>query len=301
MANNLHALFAYLDGLASRPTLAELRDQVTRLSIRCEDVADFIRFVDLRYQRNLVRADEWYHVWVMCWKSGQRSPIHDHASSACVVRVLRGVATETTFAFAPNGQIKAVGARDLSAGSVCATQDGDLHQISNLQAGAADLVTLHVYAPPLLRMKTYSLTDSNLGEDVWIEERKMITPAGPENSETPLASIRGWVTPNRLFFVRNHFSEPTLDRAGYRLRVSGRVERPLELSWEELTALPERSVFATVECAGNGRSFLQVPAPGVQWGAGAIGHAEWTGVPVQAVLEQAGLKSGACEVLFEGD
>ncbi len=132
-----------------------------------------------------------------------------------------------------------------------------------------------------------------------LEERKVIT-GGPENSETPLASIRGWVTPNRLFFVRNHFEQPALDLADFRLRVEGLVERPLDLSWADLIALPERSLFATVECAGNGRSFLQTPVPGVQWGAGAIGHAEWTGVPLALVLERAGIRPGAIEVLCEG-
>src|SRR5262249_6225590 len=57
---------------------------------------------------------------------------------------------------------------------------------------------------------------------------------------------------------------------------------------------------ATVECAGNGRSFLKTRVPGVQWGAGAIGHAEWTGVPLRLVLERAGLKPDAVEVVFEG-
>jgi DMSO/TMAO reductase YedYZ molybdopterin-dependent catalytic subunit len=133
----------------------------------------------------------------------------------------------------------------------------------------------------------------------WHEERKVITSV-PENSETPLASIRGWVTPNRLFFVRNHFAVPTVDPDGWRLRIEGLADRPLELTWEELTALPERSVFATIECAGNGRSFLQAPVAGVQWGAGAIGHAEWTGVPLCHVLERAGVRAEAVEVLFEG-
>src|SRR5262249_26333201 len=77
-------------------------------------------------------------------------------------------------------------------------------------------------------------------------------------------------------------------------------QRTLEVSWKDLTALPSRSVFATVECAGNGRSFLGQKVPGVQWGAGAIGHAEWTGVPVRTVLEQAGIEPQGIEVLFEG-
>src|SRR5258708_5578816 len=98
-------------------------------------------------------------------------------------------------------------------------------------------------------------------------ERKGGT-ASPENSETPLEGVRSWVTPNRLFFVRNHFAMPTLELADWRLRIEGCVVRPTTWTWDELTSLPERTVFATVECAGNGRSFLQPRAPGVQWGAG---------------------------------
>jgi DMSO/TMAO reductase YedYZ molybdopterin-dependent catalytic subunit len=299
MADALAPLFRYLDGLTGRPTPGELQEQLARLRVGCDDLADFIHFGEQSYQRNLVRAGPWYHVWVMCWKNGQRSPIHDHASSCCAVRVLRGTATETRFATAPSGDVVAVGSRELPTGSLCVTHDGDLHQLSNLQAGGADLVTLHVYSPPLLRMGTYSITDRTRGEDIWQEQRKVITNV-PENSETPLASIHGWVTPNRLFFVRNHFAVPTVDTTSWRLRIEGRVDQPLELTWEELIALPERSIFATVECAGNGRSFLQAPAPGVPWGAGAVGHAEWTGAPLYHVLERAGIQAGALEVLFEG-
>jgi hypothetical protein len=118
----------------------------------------------------------------MCWKNGQRSPVHDHASSACVVRVLRGTITETRFTLAPNGAVKALGSTDVEAGCISAAQDDDLHQIANLQAGDADLVTLHIYTPPLMRMATFSLTDKARGEDVWFEERKHVTAAGPENS-----------------------------------------------------------------------------------------------------------------------
>ena len=131
------------------------------------------------------------------------------------------------------------------------------------------------------------------------EQRKVVT-AAPENSETPLESARSWVTPNRLFFVRNHFDVPALDVDTWRLRVEGCVTQRLELTWDDLTALPERSVFATLECAGNGRSFLQPVAAGVPWGAGAVGHAEWTGVPLHVVLEQAGLRPETVEIVAEG-
>ena len=130
--------------------------------------------------------------------------------------------------------------------------------------------------------------------------QRRVVVAAPENSETPLQSVRSWVTPRDWFFVRNHFDVPVIDLPGWRLRVEGLVDRPAAWGWDELAGLPQRTVFATVECAGNGRSFLAKKAAGVQWGAGAIGHAEWTGVPLHLVLERAGLKPGATEVLFEG-
>ena len=129
---------------------------------------------------------------------------------------------------------------------------------------------------------------------------RRVVVAAPENSETPLGDVRSWVTPRDWFFVRNHFDVPAIALPQWRLRVEGLVERPAWWGWDELAALPQRTVFATVECAGNGRSFLARKAAGVQWGAGAIGHAEWTGVPLHLVLERAGLKPGATEVLFEG-
>jgi len=132
-----------------------------------------------------------------------------------------------------------------------------------------------------------------------LEQRKVVS-ATPENSETPLESVRSWVTPTRLFFVRNHFTAPTLDLAAWRLTVAGRGKQRRAWAWEELMDLPERTVFATVECAGNGRSFLAERQAGVQWGAGAVGHAEWTGVPLKLVLERSGLEADAVEVLFEG-
>lgn len=299
MADKLDSLLDNLDRLEQKASLTELSALLERGKLEARDVAGFLRFAEPSYQRILIRAGRWYHLWVLCWKNGQRSPIHDHVGSNCAVRVLRGTATVTDFTFAPNGHVKAVASRDYPVGSVFANHDEELHQVSNLQAGSADLVTLHVYSPPLLRMGTYSLTDRTRGEDVWLESRKIVTTS-PENSETPLESIRSWVTPNSLFFVRNHFDMPAIDLSSWRLRIEGCVDRPAEWSWEQLMSLPQRSVFATVECAGNGRSFLQTPVSGVQWGAGAIGHAEWTGVPLRHLLEQAGVRSNSVEVLFEG-
>jgi len=131
-------------------------------------------------------------------------------------------------------------------------------------------------------------------------QRKIVT-ASPENSETPLENSAGWVTPNRLFFVRNHFDPPAVsDAANWECTLGGLVARPTSWTLAQLAAMPQHAVFATVECAGNGRSFLRERAEGVQWGAGAIGNAEWSGVRLHTLLESAGLAAGAKEVVFEG-
>jgi cysteine dioxygenase len=170
MAGKLDALIDYLDGLTGRAPLEELVEQVARLDVRPEDVADFVRFSDRQYARNLVQSGPWYYLLVLCWKNGQRSPIHDHAGSSCAVRVLRGTLTETFFTFAPNGAVKAMGSRDLPAGAVCGSQDDNMHQVSNLQPGSADLVTLHVYSPPLQFMNTYSITGEGRGREPMLLE-----------------------------------------------------------------------------------------------------------------------------------
>jgi cysteine dioxygenase len=165
MNRSLETLYQYLDGLRERASLEDLKSRLARLDISCDDLAEFVRFSDRQYARNLVRGGPWYHALVLCWKNGQRSPIHDHKDSSCGVRVLRGTLTETFFEFAANGHIKATHSRELTAGSVCASQDTDIHQVSNLQAGVADLVTLHIYSPPLLWMGTYSLVDRTRGQE----------------------------------------------------------------------------------------------------------------------------------------
>jgi cysteine dioxygenase len=170
MARTLDDLFAYLDGLSEGAALPELVAELGGLRIGLDDVREHVQFSERGYARNLVRKGEHYHLLVLCWKNGQRSPIHDHAGSSCGVRVLRGVMTETRFEFAPNGHVKATCSRDLAEGGVCGSLDADMHQVSNLQANDAELVTLHVYSPPLLWMGTYTLFDTTRGQEPMLLE-----------------------------------------------------------------------------------------------------------------------------------
>src|SRR5947199_5003661 len=122
----------------------------------------------------------------------------------------------------------------------------------------------------------------------------------PNNLETPLDQVDSYLTPAELFYVRSHFPAPKLERASYQLRIDGAVRKPLSLSDKQLREMPAETRVATLECAGNGRVFLVPQVAGAQWELGAVGNAEWTGVPLGALLERAGLEEGACEIVLEG-
>ncbi len=121
----LEAFFASLDAQDGRPDLGDLRRRLERLEVSFEDIAHVARFSPNGYQRNLLHAGAHWHALILCWDSGQRSPIHDHAQSVCGVRIIRGTATETIFERTDSGQLKAVSSSDLHEGEVCASRDAD--------------------------------------------------------------------------------------------------------------------------------------------------------------------------------
>jgi DMSO/TMAO reductase YedYZ molybdopterin-dependent catalytic subunit len=122
----------------------------------------------------------------------------------------------------------------------------------------------------------------------------------PVNLETPFDQVDSYLTPTELFYIRSHFPAPRLDPASYRLHIGGAVRNPLSLTSPQLRELPSETRVATLECAGNGRVFLVPQVAGAQWELGAVGNAEWTGVPLAALLERAGLEDDACEIVLEG-
>lgn len=154
----IEPLIEYLDGLNGRAPLGRLRELLAQSRVTLDDLAGYAEFSETGYTRNLVCEGAWYHMLVLCWRSGQRSPIHNHAQSTCALKVLAGVGTETVFEHTPCGQVKAMSSTDLPAGMVCASQDADTHQVSNLQVNGQDLVTLHIYSPPLVEMDRFSIT-----------------------------------------------------------------------------------------------------------------------------------------------
>jgi DMSO/TMAO reductase YedYZ molybdopterin-dependent catalytic subunit len=134
-----------------------------------------------------------------------------------------------------------------------------------------------------------------------IEEGLVVHRAHPLNCETSIpALIGGVVMPSAHFYVRNHFQTPTLDASTWRLEVGGLVERPLVLGLRDLTVMRSETLIATLECAGNGRYMLEPPVEGEKWRLGAVSTAEWTGAALVEVLDRAGIKPEARELVFRG-
>jgi sulfane dehydrogenase subunit SoxC len=133
------------------------------------------------------------------------------------------------------------------------------------------------------------------------------TVIGGGNVETRLENMatRTYQTPDSFFFVRDHSTYTFIDVATWKLSIEGDgVESPLTLSYNDLLKMPSTTVTRYVECAGNGRSFyssmLNKPAQGGQWHLGAYGLADWTGVKMSTILNQAGIRSTAVDVMPTG-
>ena len=122
----------------------------------------------------------------------------------------------------------------------------------------------------------------------------------PLDAETPTSAFDRFLTPNDLFFVRSHFGPPDVTLRPWRLEVEGEVGRPLSLGLDDLKGLEVVTRPALVQCSGNGRSFHAPIIPGVGWGRGAVGNAEWSGVRLRDLLGRAGLKSSAKHIHMHG-
>jgi DMSO/TMAO reductase YedYZ molybdopterin-dependent catalytic subunit len=128
----------------------------------------------------------------------------------------------------------------------------------------------------------------------------VVVNAQPPNAESPAAALAYAVTPAAAVYLRTNFGVPDPAAVGGHLAVGGRVGRPLRVPWDELRALPQRTVVATMECAGNDRVAMRPLPEGEPWLGGAVSTVEWTGVPLAELLAWAGVAADAVEVLATG-
>jgi DMSO/TMAO reductase YedYZ molybdopterin-dependent catalytic subunit len=139
--------------------------------------------------------------------------------------------------------------------------------------------------------------------DAFPGKRGMIVQrTSPPLLETPLSAFDdGIFTRNDRFYVRWHWPGPTeVDPAAFRLRVDGRVARPLSVSLAALKRLPQVEIAAVNQCSGNSRGLFLPRVAGGQWGHGAMGNARWAGVRLRDVLARAGVRAGAVQARFSG-
>src|SRR5712692_2916093 len=113
----------------------------------------------------------------------------------------------------------------------------------------------------------------------------LLRGAEPQNA---LQGVQGTITPADLLFVRNHFAEPELSLSTWTLRIEGRVNRPIGLTFSDLLEESTKKIEAVLECAGNSAAGF------------AVSNAVWEGVPMARLLEEAKPDSTAAYVLLEG-
>jgi DMSO/TMAO reductase YedYZ molybdopterin-dependent catalytic subunit len=124
----------------------------------------------------------------------------------------------------------------------------------------------------------------------------------PPNYETPIEYFRTAITPNDAFFVRYHLANiPQVDAQTWKVSVGGDgATGQAQFTLDDLRRMPATEVVAVNQCSGNRRGLFQPHVPGVEWGYGAMGCARWKGVRLKDLLDKAGLKKEAIEIVLDG-
>lgn len=151
----LAPLIGYLDQLDCRADLSELTRLLSNLDVARCDFAESCVFGHRGYRRNTISSSPWYELLALCWRSGDCTPIHDHRGVSCAFKVIEGEGTEIRFVQTPSGLICPAETHVMRPGYICAAADADIHQVCNMQAPGSDLITLHIYSPPIKTMNTY--------------------------------------------------------------------------------------------------------------------------------------------------
>lgn len=160
-----------LQALTEVPSLAELYELVDRTAITDDEVQPYLGFKEGNYSRHRVTKNEFVEMLVLCWKPGQRTPIHDHNGSHGAVFVQQGILWETMFDYDVETGLNYRSHRELRAGGLTGSELPDIHQLGNPDVSGRDLITIHIYAPPLGVLKTYKLGSATI---------EQYTPAEPD-------------------------------------------------------------------------------------------------------------------------
>ncbi len=127
-----------------------------------------------------------------------------------------------------------------------------------------------------------------------------LLPLDELNAAAPLSRLGTDAMPVGSFYTRSNFEIPSVDPDTWRLTVSGLVGDPMILSMSELRSLGESTELVTLECAGNGRIYMDPVPDGAPWGLGAVSVAEFTGTPLARVLRASNPSAEVVEFVFTG-
>ena len=150
-------LIERLNSQTSPPSLEQINSWLSNVQITKEDLEPYLGFKEGNYWRHRVCRNEAVEMLIICWRPGQRTPIHDHNGSHGVVRVQQGLMWETMFAYDSESGLCYKTARECPTGEVTGAGVSDIHQLGNPDVSGQNLITVHVYAPPLGVLKTYKV------------------------------------------------------------------------------------------------------------------------------------------------
>jgi cysteine dioxygenase len=153
---SLDELSETIKNLKAVPKLEEIKQWFSALLLRQRDYEPYRVFTPRKYARNLIARSSFAELLMLCWRSGQRTPIHDHGGSVGVILMVEGLLTETMYEHAPEGHVRPYNTYRWGPGGITGADVPDIHQLLNLQPEKRDMVTLHCYAPPLSVLNTYS-------------------------------------------------------------------------------------------------------------------------------------------------
>lgn len=153
---NLVAAIEELKHTAKEMRLPDLRRFILNLKPEPSEIEPYIQFTENHYARNLVHKTPDFECLVLCWRPGQRSPIHDHGDSICTVHTFDGVLSADNYKRMASGHVRADYSEDFNPGSVLSIQTTEIHQVSNLQ-DSNNLVSIHFYLSPLENSRMYSV------------------------------------------------------------------------------------------------------------------------------------------------
>ena len=146
-----------LNSQTSPPSLEALTSWLANVQIEPEDVQSYVGFKEGNYWRHRVCRNAAVEMLVLCWRPGHKTPIHDHNGSHGVVRVHTGTLSETIYKYDAEIGLSLESERECEVGEVTGAGIPDIHRLGNAENSGHDLITVHVYAPPLGVLKTYKV------------------------------------------------------------------------------------------------------------------------------------------------